>query len=650
VKRSASILVLSLFLSVVLVSFSQIGVVKAEDTIYIRADGTVEGTDKIHRNGNVYTLTDNIDVYKGSVPFGAGIKVERDDVVIDGCGYSIQAQEYVYSGIDLAGRSNVTIKNMQIRDFNHGFFLDESSGNTISGNDISGASDNGYPVGFWVWNSSNNNIIGNKITDHSEYGILFHFSNSNIVSGNNITNNNCGIYFESSPNNMLRNNRLNENNETIHVASNALSDVVQDIDASNTVNGKPVYYWINQHSKVIPADAGFVGIINCTNITAQNLNLTNNPECILLVSTTDSMITNNNIENSGTGISIKNSQNVTVIENHVTGISVAGSNSITIIRNNVANSGGISLTNSKDVNVSGNNITANSNGGIKLLYSNGNTVSYNYIADNQYAGIDIVGHNNCFCSENRFIGNTLIENNGWGIRLSGAENNTFYHNNFIGNKVSEGIQVSNPWFWGRSETNVWDNGFEGNYWSDYVTRYPNASEIDGSGIGDTPSVINEGNVDIYPLMVPIEFFDAGTWEWTSYSVDVISNSTVSDFSFNPDEGALIRFDVEGEEGTTGFCRVTIPKDFLDTEGNWNVLVDGASVTPTVNEDGSNTYLYFTYNHNTKTVEIIGTTAIPEFPSCIVLPFLFAATLMVILYKKRLPKNLSNQQKSFILGD
>jgi parallel beta-helix repeat protein len=640
VKRSASILVLLLLFSVVLVSLPQIEIVKAEEPIVIKPDGSIEGTDKIHRNGNVYTLTGNIDVYKGSVPFSGGINVQRDNVVIDGGGYSIQAQEYVYSGINLAGRSNVTVKNMQIRDFNHGFFFDESYGNTISGNDISGAGTDGYPVGFWVWNSSNNKIIGNKITDHNKYAILFHFSNSNIVSGNNITNNNCGIYFESSSNNMLRNNRLNKNNENIHITFHVLSDVVQDIDASNTVDGKPVYYWVNQRNKVVPADAGFVGIINCTNITVQNLNLTNNPEGILLASTTDSIIAHNNIESSGTGLSIKNSQNLTLIGNHVTGISVVGSNSIAIIRNDVANSRGvgIGLTNSKGVIVSGNNITANGNCGIEFLYSNGNSVSHNFIADNHYAGINVLGHNNVDCSENRFVGNTLIENNGWGIRLSAAENNTFYHNNFINNKVSGGIQVSNPWFWGRAETNVWDNGFEGNYWSDYVSRYPNASEIDGSGIGDTPYVINEANVDGYPLMAPIESFDAGVWEWGSYFVDVASNSTVSEFSFNPDEGALLRFNVEGETGTTGFCRVTIPKDLLDTEGNWNVLVDGATVTPTVNEDGSNTYLYFTYNHSTKTVEIIGTTAIPEFPSWTPMLIMLVAVIAVaVFYRCNLSK-------------
>jgi len=42
--------------------------------------------------------------------------------------------------------------------------------------------------------------------------------------------------------------------------------------------------------------------------------------------------------------------------------------------------------------------------------------------------------------------------------------------------------------------------------------------------------------------------------------------------------------------------------------------------------------------------------IPEFPSWAILPLLLLATLVTIFCKKRLPKNLSNQQKPFISGD
>jgi len=51
-------------------------------------------------------------------------------------------------------------------------------------------------------------------------------------------------------------------------------------------------------------------------------------------------------------------------------------------------------------------------------------------------------------------------------------------------------------------TNVWDDGYPsgGNYWSDYEERYPNATEIDGTGIWDTPYVIDENNEDNYPIV------------------------------------------------------------------------------------------------------------------------------------------------------
>jgi nitrous oxidase accessory protein NosD len=57
---------------------------------------------------------------------------------------------------------------------------------------------------------------------------------------------------------------------------------------------------------------------------------------------------------------------------------------------------------------------------------------------------------------------------------------------------------------------TWDNGSIGNYWSDYLKKYPNASEIGNTGIGDTPYVIDANNVDNYPLMVPFQQLPAPT--------------------------------------------------------------------------------------------------------------------------------------------
>ena len=52
-------------------------------------------------------------------------------------------------------------------------------------------------------------------------------------------------------------------------------------------------------------------------------------------------------------------------------------------------------------------------------------------------------------------------------------------------------------------------------------------------------------------------------------------------------------------------------------------------------DENYTYLYFTYNHSTKIVEIQGTQVIPEFPSFLILPLFMIATLLaVVVYRRK----------------
>jgi nitrous oxidase accessory protein len=261
----------------------------------------------------------------------------------------------------------------------------------------------------------------------------------------------------------------------------------------------------------------------------------------------------------------------------------------------------------------------------------GHTCSNNIISGNILDGGYIWGILMGDGSYNVFYDNYITDyggsHDGYGVAIGGnhqvAENNTFYHNTFENNNKNVGYnwQINGI-------GNSWDNGIEGNYWDDY-----NGTDADGDGIGDTPYIIDEKNQDDFPLMAPTSSFSAGTWEYTDYWVDISSNSTLSDFNFNH-EIALIRFNVEGEDGTTGFCRVMLPKDLLFAEDNWTVLIENNLVTPTVNEDKSNTYLYFTYPHSTKTIEIKGMYTIPEFPSWIILQSFLVATLFGIFVRKK----------------
>ena len=66
------------------------------------------------------------------------------------------------------------------------------------------------------------------------------------------------------------------------VFGTSFSHFMNDIDVSNTVDGKSIHYLINQHNMLISSEAGYVGLINCTGITAENLNLSKNLEGVLL--------------------------------------------------------------------------------------------------------------------------------------------------------------------------------------------------------------------------------------------------------------------------------------------------------------------------------------------------------------------------------
>jgi len=86
-----------------------------------------------------------------------------------------------------------------------------------------------------------------------------------------------GIRIDSSESNTLTNNKMLGNKYNFGFYGYWPSDFIQDIDESNTVDGKPIYYWVNKQNQEIPNDAGYVGIINSTNITAvKDLNLKNN--------------------------------------------------------------------------------------------------------------------------------------------------------------------------------------------------------------------------------------------------------------------------------------------------------------------------------------------------------------------------------------
>jgi len=97
-------------------------------------------------------------------------------------------------------------------------------------------------------------------------------------------------------------------------------------------------------------------------------------------------------------------------------------------------------------------------------------------------------------SDNNTIVRNIIERcTESAIWLHRSSSNRFHHNYFADNVQQ--VHIETPGY-----ANFWDNGSEGNYWSDYEERYPNVTEIDGSGIWDTPYALDENNQDNYPIV------------------------------------------------------------------------------------------------------------------------------------------------------
>lgn len=509
-KKIASTIVLLLILSFVFVSFPQIDVAEAQAAIYIRADGSVEGTDKIEQTGNLYSFTDNID---------GTIIVERDDIIIDGAAYTLSANSGY--GIKLQYRHGVTVRNLVLKDTYRGFDLTYADDNTIVGNTIINSE---RAVYFWF--SWRNNVAGNTISK-AVYAFDFflspnYWSQENVVTRNTVLDSSIGISLMES-NNTFSDNIINSSaigvslkgsqnlfrNNTINCTGIGfkVSSFDNDIDASNLVNGKPVIYWIGHRDETVPSNAGYVVLSNCENINAQNLNASG----VSIFSTTNSLIAENTLSGGEYGIQMIESSNNTITGNSLVcnefGLGLSDCHYNEIVANNISNNSyyGLLLTNSHYNTLKQNNVVNNGFGKV------GNDYSFPY---ERYSG-DFFGVKLLHSCNNHFAENNVTENNQWGIRVLGDQHdNIIYHNNFIDNGVGDGIQVSmlppaadalvaNP--------SIWDNGTSGNYWSDYLTRYPNASEIGNTGVGDTPFYINENNIDHYPLMEPYIIPEFPSW-------------------------------------------------------------------------------------------------------------------------------------------
>ncbi|MCK4424732.1 right-handed parallel beta-helix repeat-containing protein, partial [Candidatus Bathyarchaeota archaeon] len=487
----------------------------------------------------------------------------------------------------LVNCTNVTVRNLILSENGQGILLGESRNITLFNNEIT---NNVYGVDASAINQSQfvrntiynnglgmmlrignfNNITKNKFENNTSLNVpsdapiefrirlregfggdsgalsLLGVTSSAII-GNTIKNNDEGIDLGRCSGNTLRNNIMTANtlNFGVNPYVSKFSYFVNDIDASNTVNGKPMIWWINQHNKQVPLNAGYVAVVNSTNISIKNLNVSNNRQGILIVSSNNTMISGNTISTVAYGIAIYQSYK------QIPG-PIHDSINSTVFNNTVTASGaGILLRSGWNHTVSFNSLSNNLagivvRGGAFQTMILGNTVMnstypgpYNVPHESWWWEITAYGSTGIIIESplNTICENTVAYNDiGMAVGLvTMIGNNAIYHNNFVDNLYQQ--------LW-TGPSNILDNGYPsgGNYWSDHVTVDDccgiNQDELGSDGIVDEPYIIDANNRDNYPLVEP----------WTPLP------RTIDELKTKVEE-----FGLEGEIDNRGIVRSLIAK-------------------------------------------------------------------------------------------
>jgi len=277
----------------------------------------------------------------------------------------------------------------------------------------------------------------------------------------------------------------------------------------------------NIKNNTCTSNVGAIGIRYSNNISISNNICSSNKGGIGLDYSTDNFVQNNTCNsNEFGGMCLFRSSRNTIYNNIVNfnrwAIDLDESNNNNIdynICNNSFDSSGIRLTYSSNNIISNNTCNFNPRHGIYNYFGDGNNVTNNRVSMNFWCGVYLTGNYNIITNNicdsnslggivlrngtnnNQITNNTLYSNTLNGIEIGyWPSNNNIHHNNFLFNN-NNGTQASDD-----GTNNNWDDGNEGNFWSNWIT--PDTNE---NGIVDLPYNLNgiTNAQDHFPLVNPI---------------------------------------------------------------------------------------------------------------------------------------------------
>lgn len=182
--------------------------------IYIKADGSIDPpTFPIKRNGNTYSLTDNITYYK--------IIIDCDNIVLDGKGFTLKgysvpidtAIKLQNEGTGGPGRQHVTIRNLKVTGFKMGIYAACANNCIITSNTLEC-----FNCIHISPHCSNNQITNNNfIRSYGRGTCIWIGGSDNVISGNTFTKFRLGIEVFDGENNLISDNYFSDVEEPIEL-------------------------------------------------------------------------------------------------------------------------------------------------------------------------------------------------------------------------------------------------------------------------------------------------------------------------------------------------------------------------------------------------------------------------------------------------
>jgi parallel beta-helix repeat protein len=582
-----------------------------DGTVTIKSDGSIDPPyAPITRDGNIYTLTANI------WSSANGISIEKSNIIIDGAGHVIRGTgDWGYYAI-LTFQQNVTVKNITVEGFYEGIYLYHSSKSCVCeatitnitrlGLVLSNCSDCNVTevnISANTWGialddfSSNNKIVGNTVSSNNKTGIQVGiYSHNNTILENSIANSQYGVWFEYSWDNKIYHNVFRNNSQEAYIAPLGIE---QSWDDGYPSGGN---YW-SDYESINPnaTEIDHTGLWNTPYVLDPN-NQDNypliqplyqpiqGPTANFTYSQATVKVEEQIVFNASSSLAGSNGTYPTPITGYVWDF---GDGNVTptaqpIIEHSYSFGGAfnvtLTVTDSQD-------LTSSCSNTITVMMPTALSISTNSTSSVLGYIVNIYG-NLSDARENGLANETVM------LCYTFSGSSTWY-------PISSGSTDAH-----------------GQYYVQWMPSATGYFTIEAEWAGNATHIASNSTVNLSVL--PYQ---------SSYAFSIESNSTISDLTFDTTSQRL-SFSASGENGTTGYARVTIAKALVPDITRLKVRLDGIDYNYSAVSFDDSWLLTFTYNHSLHNVEVyLDMNAVPEIPKFLIFPIFMIATLLMIIIRK-----------------